>query len=215
MISTFLKMLFYPGSNIGFSEEELNEFSKVYEQAVRGDGLVHYQSPFPKYRFLQYLCTNKDLLCHGSNNKDISEFVPKRQTLYNGEYVDAVFATSDGIWPIFYAVFDRSKLVNNFRNGCFEHNNKRYYFFSLSTETMKQNPWTDGMVYLFPKERFNKVGKGIVIFDEWVSKEPAKSLLRLEVNINDFIYLHKVSKHPSDEAFFKTLLLYKLRTRKT
>jgi hypothetical protein len=47
---------------------------------------------------------------HGSNNRHIVQFEPRKQTLFNGQYVEAVFATQDGIWAVFYAVFNRINL---------------------------------------------------------------------------------------------------------
>jgi hypothetical protein len=153
------------------------------------------------------------VLFHGSNNKEINEFYPRRQTLFDGKYIDAVFSTSDGIWPIFYAVLNRNKLIGNFRNGCLESkNNNRFYFFSLTEETINNDPWTDGMVYILPRESFNKVGKGPITFDEWICKEPIKPILRIEVDTSDFVFYNKVSIHKSQESLIKTWIFYKFRT---
>lgn len=209
-----LRLLFYRFSATNrFSDKEIQEYNKIYQEAFNQDGSIKYDSSYPKHRFLQYLSFNKQMLFHGSNYKEIAEFYPRRQTLYNGEYEDAVFSTSDGIWPIFYAVFNRSKLIGNFRNGCIESkNNDRFYFFSLSLETINNKPWTDGIVYIFSRDTFNKVGKGLVTFDEWISKEPVKPLLKLEVGIRDFIFYNKVSIHRSQEPLIMTWILYKFRT---
>jgi hypothetical protein len=196
-----------------FSDEEKTEYDKIYEEALVLNTCIAFESKFPKYRFLQYISMNKQVLFHGSNNQDINEFHPRRQTLYNGEFVNAVFSTRDGIWPIFYAVFNRSSLIGNFRNGCIEFKDEnRFYFFSLSKETIHNDPWTNGMVYILPRNKFTKVGKGHIVFDEWVSNESVKPILRIKVKPKDFIYLNKVSTHKSDESLLKTWLFYKLRT---
>ncbi|WP_223066723.1 hypothetical protein [Paenibacillus caui] len=215
LISFLLSLLFYRDPAVPFSKEEEAAYRKIWEEAVsRNGGQILYESPFPKHRFLQYLSHSKPVLFHGSNYKEIAQFEPRRQTLYNGEYVDAVFSTSDGIWPIFYAVFDRHKLVGNFRNGCLEagRTNHRFYFFSLSDESIHQEPWTEGMVYILPREPFDKAGRGLVFFDEWISKEPVRPLFRLKVSPDDFIFRDKVSSHESREPLIKTMILYKLRT---
>ncbi|MFC4307320.1 hypothetical protein ACFO1S_28235 [Cohnella boryungensis] len=104
----------------------------MYDQAIRQRGLIEYDSSYPKFRFLQYLSLLQQTLFHGSNNNEIDEFEPRRQTLYNGRYVDAVFATNDGIRPFFYAILNKSKLMGDFRNDCLALSKKkhRYYFFS-------------------------------------------------------------------------------------
>lgn len=209
-----MKMLFYPAYIYPFSDEEKDEFNKIYEDALHNGGLIKYESSYPKFRFLQYLSANKNVLFHGSNNKEINEFYPRRQTLFNGKYVEAVFSTSDGIWPIFYAVFNRNKRIGNFRNGCFESKGRtRFYFFSLTKETIENAPWTEGIVYVLPREAFRKVGKGPITFDEWICHDPVQPILKLEVDTRDFVFYDKVSTHKSHEKIIKTWILYKFRTK--
>lgn len=213
VISLLLKALLYRGQNIQLSSQEIEIYNNMIEQALTSpDGLIQYDATWPKHRFLHYLSSNKDIVLHGSNNKEIAEFQPKQQTLYSGKHVEAVFASSDGVWPMFYAVLDKGKVVGNFRNGCIKHKSDPYYFFSVSKETSKLNPWTDGMVYVMPSEKFTQVDKGAIRFDEWVSEDPVRPVMKLEVCANDFLMLDKVSVHRKKEALAITYLLYKMRT---
>ncbi|MFC5700389.1 hypothetical protein ACFPVX_03755 [Cohnella faecalis] len=213
MISFLMSMLFYQRSDKAFTVEEINQFELMFSEAHQNGGLVNFNSVFPKYRFIDYIIQQKNAVAHGSNNMGIESFETRRQTLYNGKLVDAIFASKDGIWPIFYAVFDRGKLVSNFRNGCIKtRSKKRYYFFSLTKQTLDRNPWTTGMIYFMLSETFELTSTSKIYFDEWVSKQEVKPMLRLCVCKEDFEYINKISTHKQTESLLTTWFFYKLRT---
>jgi len=207
------RKLFFQEANPSFSEAEILRYHHIYEQAILQQSF-ELDEEKQVHHFLQYLSQYHQVLFHGSNVTEIQEFIPRPQTLYTGQMTEAVFATSDGIWPIFYAVFNRNKLHGNFRNGCIESGNHRYYFFSLSEETYQNDPWCEGAVYVLPRCSFKKQGKGYLVFDEWSSAEPVKPLFHIRVKPSDFAYLHRVSAHRSSESFLKTWFMYKSRIQK-
>ena len=174
--------------------------------------IVANDSPYPKHRFLHCLSLRKQYVFHGSNNRHIDRLEPRKQTLYNNQWTNAVFATTDPNWAIFFAVFDRNGLVGSFRNGCIVSRNKTYHFYSLNESTMKNNPWTEGVVYILPQNAFKKSGKGTVHFDEWISHESVQPVGKVVVTINDFYFKNKVATHRDEESLFKTWLCYKART---
>lgn len=55
---------------------------------------------------------------HGSGNPGIAEFVP-RQPLDLTDFGSrlAVFAATDGLWPMFYAILDRDSMPLSMCNG--------------------------------------------------------------------------------------------------
>ncbi|NIK79997.1 hypothetical protein FHS15_005181 [Paenibacillus castaneae] len=213
MYSFLLKRLFIQMPSIVIDSREANEYERLLLRASQSEGFIHYDCHYPKYRFISYMCKQKKCMAHGSNTSSIEQFEPRKQTLFNGKYVEAVFATKDAIWPLFYAVFDRSKLYGNFRNGCLRIHNEdeSYYFFSLTEQTMCEGPWTEGSIYFLPEVNFRRVSNRGVFFDEWISKEPVVPSYRLEVTKEDFPLLEKVSIHKSDESIFKTWFSYKRR----
>lgn len=212
LIIFIMNLLFYRSPKISFSEQEIDEYNLIFNDAINRDGLINYTSQFSKQRFIQYIASNKNVLLHGSNNKMITEFEPRRQTLYNGKYVNAVFATKDGLWPVFYAILDKTKVSRNIRNGCLETiNGNKFYFFSLTQETYLNNPWTNGMIYFVPHETFTKASNEIVSFDEWISKEPVRPIAKLVVDWTDFYFLNRITIHHYNEPIIKTWLLYKWR----
>ncbi|TCZ79266.1 hypothetical protein E0485_05195 [Paenibacillus albiflavus] len=212
MISLILKLFFYQSPILTYSSDEIAVYDKIFDDAIRSGGVIHYTSTYPKHRFIAYIAAHKGVLLHGSNDQFIEKFETRRQTLFNGEYVEAVFATKDGIWPLFYAVFDKKKLIGNIRNGCLEtRSGARFHFYSFSQESGNNTPWTRGMIYFLPMDSFKRAHKGLVSFDEWTSQVPVKPIAKINVEVEDFYYHDKVSVHKSTESVLITWLKYKLR----
>ncbi|GGA86792.1 hypothetical protein [Ornithinibacillus halotolerans] len=212
-IQLLLRILFLPALNITNSKDEEKLFNDLYESSLKKeDKLIEYNLTVPKYKFLSYLIHNKSVLLHGSNNKAIEEFEPRKQTLADGNIVTAIFASKDPIWPIFYATLDKGKIVGNIRNGVVSSNGKnKYHFYSLTEPTISNNPWTTGFIYILPEETFSYKGKGVIQFDEWISQKPVAPILKLKVNPDDFPFRDKVATHHSNESIIKSWLLYKFR----
>ncbi|MBK1813281.1 hypothetical protein JHL18_21905 [Clostridium sp. YIM B02505] len=206
----FLQLVFYSKPNIEFSEEEIQEYESIISEP--NSFLIRYNSRFPKYRFIQYLSLKENFILHGTNNKNIEEFEPRIQTLFNGKITEAVFASKDGIWPVFYAVLDRTKLEHSIRNGCVQiKTGPKFYFFSLSNDDLRKKPWTSGMIYLLPSDCFNKVSNGSIHFDEWICEKPVKPIAKLEVSPRDFYFWTKTTSHKENENIPTTIIKYKLR----
>jgi hypothetical protein len=212
IIPAIMRRFFYQHSEPEFTSDEIETFEAVYSQAIGQGTSIAYSGPYPKHRLIQYIACHHPVLLHGSNQGGIREFEPRRQTLYNGTYVEAVFAARDGIWPVFYAVFDRSKLTSNFRNACFVVNDvKKFYYFSLARETLALNPWTEGTVYFLPDQSFRQAGTSYVSFAEWVSEAPVQPMTQIKVGPEDFLYLNQVAGHNSKESIVASWFMYKLR----
>jgi hypothetical protein len=214
LLAPLLSALLMQKPKADLSVAEMAEYDRLFEQAIETGENISRPGSWPIYRFIDYICNKHDLLVHGSNRPDIIEFEPRRQTLYNGKWTESVFATADGIWATFYAVFDRSKLQGNFRNGCLCTGRQRFYFFSVTKETFFTNPWTSGIIYFLPKASFEKAGRGPIHFDEWVSHTPVKPVTRVSIQPEDFESLSEVSIHDPHEPPWKTIVSYKSRCKR-
>ncbi|MCR2821299.1 hypothetical protein [Lederbergia panacisoli] len=214
LINILFRMLFFQLPKIKINEDEEKAFNHLFETSCnKVDKLIEYNLTSPKYKFLYYLTKNKRVVLHGSNQQEIHTFEPRKQTLYNGEMATAIFATKDPIWPIFYAILDKGKIVGNIRNGSVTTNGyESFHFYSLTKPTLKNQPWTTGMIYLLPDELFIKVSKGAIQFNEWISEKSVSPIAKIEVKPSDFYFLKKVASHRSDESIIKTWLLYKVKT---
>jgi hypothetical protein len=216
LVSALLRTLFYPAPDIGMTDEERSLFDRIYmEGCLRPDRTIQYELNIPKYKFLAHIAQTRGVIFHGSNNNEIEQFEPRRQTLFNSQMVTAVFGTKDPIWPIFYAVFRRAALIGNFRNGavCVGGSGKVYHFYSLTKATMHNDPWTNGMVYILPEINFKRTkGSWGISFEEWTNEWPVETVARLPVGPADFIFRDKVGTHPASESLGRTWLMYKIRS---
>lgn len=144
--------------------QTLASFEALYnEQVAAGTGKsVTYTLEAPKWQFLCYLTDTKDVLLHGSIHADIAEFEPRQAVdAYAFGNQKAIYAASDGIWPLYFAIIDmkRHKGVSRL-NACSRlldqtgRLSEPYYFFSLNREVLQAEPWCSGMIYVLPRATF-------------------------------------------------------------
>lgn len=177
-----LQILFYPAPKIKITKAEEKQFrlllERMFNKIDRSIRSITYDLSIPKYKFLHYLL-QQSFIFHGSNEQNINEFTPRQQTLANGKVVQAIFATKDAIWSLFYATLDKQKVEGSIRNGSLLVDGKRsFHFYSLTKPTLKNNPWTTGTIYLFKDQDFTFVDEGTVKFNEWIRKNLSHQWLR-------------------------------------
>lgn len=186
---------------LGLDDAAWQEFDTLLEATPAG-GWVDYRSARPKHEFLRYLAEDRGLLLHGSNDSEIPEFTPRPQHTYTGEPVEAVFATTDGIWVLYFATISRPP-VWSLRNACNVLGDRRRYLFSIDTDPASAESWTNGAVYILERESFTST------YDqEWVSRTPVLPRARLAVTPEDFPFRTRVFRHrvgESDAAFLMRL----------
>jgi hypothetical protein len=195
-------------------KEKSAAFENLRNQ-FQGEAL-EYGCPYPKHEFLRWLTMRKPVLLHGSNRADIDTLFPRPQGDYANQPRNSVFASSDGIWPIFFATVDHANYRGSFRNACFvvgheKSIEKRFYFFSLNEAFRDAFPWKDGMIYVLPRKTFSRTCSGLARFDEWASDEAVKPLAKIPVTPQDFPFLENVTWHSETESIYKTWLLFKKR----
>lgn len=128
-----------------------------------------------------------------------------QEIVFNGKPIKAVFAASDGIWSLFFAVKNRKGYVGSIRNLYLTVPTNlginRYYFFSMNNDGVG-DIWTNGTIYFFSKHLFKQGGIRV----EWVSEEKIRPLAKLSVTPNMFPFLDKVSIHSETGPMAKTIL---------
>jgi hypothetical protein len=183
-------------------------FEGLWQQIQVGDGL-DYQLPYPKEYFTRWLVTEKEVLLHGSNRGDIEELAPRSQTNYRGKHVEGVFASSDGIWPFFFATINyQNPDFRSTRNGCFTLGEEKYYCFNISEEAFAGEIWTQGWIYVLPREGFGSQDPGGVWRDEWVCPNAVAPLAVLPVETGDFPFRDKVVGFQRGESVLTTWRMY-------
>jgi len=184
-------------------------FDRLLEDAIQNGSAtaINYTLAAPKWQFLCYLCDTKDVLLHGSANPNIEEFEP-RQSNDSQEFGNrrAVYAASDGIWPMYFAIADRDGPVNSLTNACFRLLQSDgiwstpYYYFSINDDAFERSPWRNGTVYILPRATFEQQEpddfQGIPAESEqWASLVAVKPLARLNITPDDFPFLSQVRAH--------------------
>src|SRR5262245_59397905 len=145
-----LPRYYLPRPPMDLYPDTIAAFEQLFAEHVEhGAGAeIPYALNAPKWQFLSYLGDTKELLFHGSGNPYIAEFEP-RQSNDIEEFGNrqAVYASSDPIWAMYFAVMDRDRYVTSLVNACFQIVNDDgslsvpYYFFSINGDALPHQPW--------------------------------------------------------------------------
>lgn len=181
-----------------------DDFEGLYAEQVLpgGGGWIDYRLPQPKWRFLCWLTERKALLLHGSNRLDIEEFTPRPADDIGGFGAQtAVYATSDGIWPIFFSIVNRSSRPS-LVNDCIRlaDAGDTFYYFSTGFHSTTDKPWVQGAVYVLRRGTLHSEAEGSwaghrTMPTEWASPQPVRPTCRLRMTSADFPYLDRVRNH--------------------
>lgn len=214
---------------VALKDAQREAFETLYREAVApADGReIDYALPHPKWQFLQWLVEARDIILHGSNEMEIDDFKPDRRGFDANPHGNhrAIYATNDGIWPMFFAVLDKPNYQGSMRNGVWwadangeevdfdalhlPEGARKWYWFSLNQDELPNRPWREGMIYILPRRTFEqlRVGSGRLVA-EWASFEPVKPLAKLRVGPADFPFVDQVRGH-DDTHILRTQTLLK------
>jgi hypothetical protein len=177
---------------------------------------IEYQLPYPKQEFLRYLVAKRDVVLHGSGSGAIDVFEPTWQTDYFGRVRKAVFAASDGIWPMFFAILDRSRYHGSLRNVCYWDvddigEKQKCYGFSINAAFLGRQPWREGSIYILPRAAFERVvDEDGSPSEEWLSTRAVTPMARIAVSPSDFPFLRDVEGHGDQRTDRFEELVYQL-----
>ena len=206
---------FLPRPALDLGAAQIAEFEHLYATAVApGDGgEIDYTLAAPRWQFLCWLTDTKDVLLHGSGNPAIDEFEP-RQSNDTEEFGNrkAVYAASDGLWAMYFALMDRDQHVHGLVNAAFrlvEADGRRsapYYFFAISGPQLPPAPWRHGMIYILPRSTFEQQelqtrDELVAEVQQWASLVPVAPLARLAITPEDFPFLAQI--HRYDQAVLR------------
>ena len=170
-------------------------FARLLEDVDEAGGAeVAYDTEAPKHAFFRYLLERRPVLLHGTGDPNISRFEPQRQTDYDNEWTNAVFATDDPIWPIFFAVVNRA-VARSLINACSRRYGESHYYFSIATDPRQPDAWRSGWIYVLPRATFALHPSG----PEWLSPVAVAPVARFRVEPEDFPFLGDVTRHTLGE----------------
>ena len=185
--------LYVEAPPLKLTNEQAREFERQWERLKTGE---EYRSGRPKHEFLRWLVQTQPVLLHGSNNPAVDVFEPRDQRDFDDTPIHAVFATHDGLWPIYFAIANR-RFVRSLINDCVHENGGlARYFFSLGTEPIDADPWTTGTVYVLPRDGFSAGRTGV----EWTCPKPVVPLARVPIDPDEFPLLDDVHRHHPRES---------------
>ena len=194
--------------SVNFDETTQNAFDELLDTTRNASECptIEFTLPYPKWQFLCYLADHHDIALHGSGNANIALFEPRQSNDLN-EFGNqkAIYAASDGLWAMFFAVVDRDR-VASITNACVRLADQAgtlhgpYYVFSVSQSALPAQPWRTGTVYLLPRRTFTTqlplaFGPYEVHIAQLASFEPVQPLAKLTITPEDFPFLLQIRGH--------------------
>lgn len=167
---------------------------------------IHFTLPWPKWQFLCYVADQHDMALHGSGEPNIARFEPRQpDDLTEFGNQKAVYAASDGLWAMFFAIVDRNR-VTSIANACIRLEDDTgavhgpFYIFSISRSALASQPWRTGTVYLLPRKPFTTqppttFGSSKVHIAQLASLVPVQPVAKLTVTPEDFLFLRQIRGH--------------------
>ncbi len=186
-------------------------FDELLETTLRIGGCptIPFTLPWPKWQFLCYLAEQRHFVLHGSGDPNIALFEPRQsQDLSEFGNQKAIYAASDGLLALFFAIVDRAR-ITSINNAYFRLENETgvlqnpYYVFSISHSTLPNHPWRVGTVYLLPQRTFIPqpplvFGSNRVHTAQLTSFEPVQPRAKLTVTPADFPFLAQIRGHDDE-----------------
>jgi len=171
------------------------------------DPIVHGRGDVTPWHFLCGLAERREIAFHGTGDPDIGAFEPREPIDFApfGQQ-QAVFATTDPIWSMFYAIVDRDRYRLTLNNGCIlvlggeGRAELPYYYFSITSGALDEQPWRTGYVYLLPAETFvaqpaQRYAGHTARVPQLASPVAVTPFARLRVAPGDFPFLAQIRGH--------------------
>ena len=199
------------------AEESLH---RIADRLEAGDGEAVESAPLAKVELLRWLTERRDVLFHGSARSDIETLKPIRLSRDSTEFGNqqAVYATDDPVWAIYFAILRRDAPFGT-RNGSIAVAGSevypRWYSFSLLPPIDPDARFGPGWLYVLPRGPFRPEPPLLGVFDtaQWVSIEPVRPFVRIDVAPTDFPFLDAVGPYSEREPVLFTILRAAVRNR--
>jgi hypothetical protein len=185
--------------------EQAGVFDSLLDRTPPG-GELAYDLPWPKWWLLHHL-VRRGLLLHGTNAGEVSELRTRATFDAHGAPIEAMFASDDAIWPLYFAVVNRP-FAQSYINWCEQPGNgTSRYLFSIGSDPRDPRSWTDGTIYALPRETFTQTPRS----REFTSPVPVAPRARLAVSPEDFPLKAKTRGHARGDSVRKVSLRHALR----
>jgi hypothetical protein len=170
--------------------------------------------PEPRLDFLRWLAGNREIVFHGSQRNDLSELSTERRswdaTAWGNQ--QAVYASTDPVWAIYFAILRRDGGWTGTRNGSLGEAGgplyPRRYFFVHNRGSASPERFGPGSLYLLSPSTFvaDAPLAGAIDTAHLVSHEPVTPLARIAVTPADFPFADRIGYYREGEPPWLSLL---------
>jgi hypothetical protein len=170
--------------------------------------------PEPRLDFLRWLAETRAVAFHGSPRGDLRELSTERQsrdaTAWGNQ--QAVYASSDPVWAIYFACLRRDAGWTGTRNASLGQAGgplyPRRYFFLHNRGSASPSRFGPGSLYLLSPDGFvsDEPLAGALDTAHLVSHEPVRPLARLDVTPDDFPFADRIRYYRDGEPSLISLL---------
>jgi hypothetical protein len=174
------------------------------------EALLQRHASVERWEFLCGVAERRRVAFHGTGTGVIESFQPRRPIDFApfGDQ-EAVFATSDPLWAMFYAIVDRDRYEITLNNACIVLEDAEgrprppHYYFSISRRPLRERPWRNGYVYFLPAETFVEQPPGEYAghrarVPQLASPVPVAPFARMHVSPDDFPFLDQIRGHEDE-----------------
>jgi hypothetical protein len=172
----------------------------------------------PLLPYLRWLALTQDVVFHGSATGDVAELSTVRKSRDAKAYGDreAVYASQDPVWSLFYAVLDRGAHLGSMRSaslGADQSPIGRRYFFSVDRGVGDHRLFGDGWLYVLPAAGFEHERRALGLFDtaHRTSRRPVSPLACFAVTTADFPLRRTVGRHDDSDSVARTIWRSRVR----
>ena len=189
----------------------IEEFLSLPERGqLDADAVARHGGDVSLWEFLCGIADRREIAFHGTGDPKIESFEPRQPIDFAPfGHQKAVFATSDPIWAMFYAIVDRASYPITLNNGSITLMDAEgrpgtpHYYFSISRGALEEQPWRTGYVYFLPAEGFVEQPSGMygghaARVPQLASPVAVKPFARLQVAPGDFPFLAHIRGHDDE-----------------
>jgi hypothetical protein len=186
-------------------------FSAVADDLLGGEAA---EVPEPRLDFLRWLAEHRPVVFHGSPRDDLRELSTERRSRDTTAWGNqqAVYASTDPVWAIYFACLRRDGGWTGTRNGSLGRAGgplyPRRYFFLHNRGSASPDRFGPGSLYLLSPSTFvaDEPLAGAIDTAHLVSHEPVTALARIDVTPEDFPFCDRVRYYRDGEPAWRSLL---------
>jgi hypothetical protein len=185
-------------------------FSAAAGKLVAGEAV---DVPEPRLDFLRWLAQSRPVVFHGSPRADLSVLSTERKsrdaTAWGNQ--QAVYASTDPVWAIYFACLRRDGGWKGTKNGSMGRAGgplyPRRYFFLHNRGSASADRFGPGSLYLLSPRTFvsDEPLAGAIDTAHLVSREPVEPLARLDVTPDDFPFADRIGYYRDGEPNWVSL----------